>query len=159
VGYQEYFNGAKGTKLLFTLKMNSPIVNIMNNIEIQASYSKLVEALKQDSRSDAEISRKSGVSQPTVWRLRSGQHSRLRFSGQFNKLYKFYGLSELRSPPEEASMEEQLKSAIMTLWDGSDAHARALIKVIRSLRGLSTRQPDHSAKLAAEGGRNAGHTN
>lgn len=131
----------------------------MNSIQIRAYYAQIIASLRLDPRSDAEIARKSGVSQPTVWRLRNGAQPRLRFSEQFNKLCIFYGLTELKPGRRDSSLESDLKDAIMAIWDGSDAHARALIKVIRSLKGLAATQSDRSAQLIAEGGRNADHTN
>lgn len=47
----------------------------------------------------------------------------------------------------------------MSVWDGSDAHARALIKVVRSLKGLAANSVGQSVPLSAHGGRNAGHSN
>lgn len=127
----------------------------MNRNHIQESYARLATALRQDERSDAEISRASGVSQPTVWRLRNQNSGRIRASGQFNKLCAFYQINELDKPLGGGSLEGELKGAIMNIWDGSDAHARALIKVIRSLKGLA--QPHQTPEPASDGGRNAGH--
>lgn len=131
----------------------------MNNIKVQATYAQMIVSLRSDPRSDSEIARKSGVSQPTVWRLRKSAQPRLRFSEQFNKLCCFYGLTELEPELANSSMESELKDAIMAVWDGSDVHARALIKVIRSLKGFAATIPGQSAQRTAEGGRNADHTN
>lgn len=127
----------------------------MNRNHIHESYARLATALRQDSRSDSEIARLSGVSQPTIWRLRNQSIARIRASGQFIKLCAFYQLNELQEPLREASLEGELKGAIMNIWDGSEAHARALIKVIRSLKGLA--QPQHTPETTTEGGRNAEH--
>jgi len=114
----------------------------MNSTSVQHAH--LLEALNRDSRSDAEIARNSGVSQPTVWRLRRGVGARLRSSRQFNKLCEFYGVNELTTSASPVSLEGELKGAIMAVWDGSDNHARALIKVIHSLKGLGNHsQPEH----------------
>jgi len=131
----------------------------MNSIKARALYGQLTDYLRQDLRSDAEIARKSGVSQPTVWRLRNGGQQRARTSSQFSKLCSFYGVTELKPTMPEASFESALKDAIMSIWDGSDAHARALIKVLRSLKGLAPTIHGQSAQLIAEGGRDADHTN
>lgn len=131
----------------------------MNSTKIQHAYNQIIESIKADSRSDAEISRQSGVSQPTVWRLRSGHKPRLRYSEQFNKLCTFYGVNELAAPLGHGSLETELKDALMSVWDGSDAHARALIKVVRSLKGLAANSVGQSVPLSAHGGRNAGHSN
>jgi len=108
----------------------------MNNPIIQNAYEELLFVLRKDKRSDGQISRESGVSQPTVWRLRNKPTARQRASSQFNKLCRFYGLSELPKMGPSVSLETELKGAIMSLWDGSDEHARALIKVLRSLKAL-----------------------
>ncbi len=108
----------------------------MNNPIIKNAYEELLVVLRKDKRSDGQISRESGVSQPTVWRLRNKPTARQRASSQFNKLCRFYGLSELPKMGPSVSLETELKGAIMSLWDGSDEHARALIKVLRSLKAL-----------------------
>lgn len=131
----------------------------MNSSKIEYAYRQIIESIKADSRSDTEIARQSGVSQPTVWRLRNGHEPRLRYSEQFNKLCRFYGVNELAVPPAHGSLETELKDAIMSVWDGSDAHARALIKVVRSLKGLAANPVDQSVPLSAQGGRDAGHSN
>ncbi len=100
------------------------------------AYYQLLTYLRKDTRTDGQISRESGVSQPTIWRLRNSPTSRQRASDQFNKLCHFYGISELPKQDDSESLEAELKGAIMALWDGSDAHARALIKVLRSLKAL-----------------------
>lgn len=121
------------------------------------TYGRLVAALQQDQRSDTEISKRSGVSQPTIWRLRNLDNGRVRVSEQFNKLCSFYGINELNEGALDGSLEAQLKSAIMSVWDGSDAHARALIKVVRSLKALGN-QPPLPAEQTPEGGLHARHT-
>lgn len=121
---------------LFTFNLNTHIVNKMNNSPMKIAYDELLTVLRKDTRSDVQIARDSGVSQPTIWRLRNKPTGRRRASDQFNKLCRFYGLNELPKPSPSVSLETELKGAIMALWDGSDEHARALIKVLRSLKAL-----------------------
>lgn len=108
----------------------------MNSSHMKNTYDDLITALRKDARTDGQIARNSGVSQPTIWRLRNKPTVRRRASDQFNKLCLFYGLTELPKPSRSVSLETELKGAIMALWDGSDEHARALIKVLRSLKAL-----------------------
>lgn len=125
----------------------------MNNHILHLVHAQLLRALQHDERSDTELSRLTGVSQPTIWRLRHNRSRRARTSKSFNTLCIFYGLNELSDIASANVLEEQLKGAIMTLWDGTDAHAHALLKVIRDLKGLVQAQ----AQAIARGEQNAGN--
>ncbi|MBP0591946.1 helix-turn-helix transcriptional regulator [Paraburkholderia sp. LEh10] len=100
----------------------------------------LLRRLMADTRSSSEIARLSGVSQPTVSRLRLSKGRRVRRSASFNKLCSFYGM-EARRPGGRAAAgyNELLRNAIVDAWDGSEEHGRALLVVIKGLKGLSAK--------------------
>lgn len=107
-----------------------------NNILTQ----RLVELVKSDKRSDSEIARLAGVSQPTVSRLRNSPRARSRGSEAFNKLCSFYGITVVVAK-DSRGYNELLCSAIIDAWDGTESHGRALLVVIKGLQGL--RNPAH----------------
>ena len=97
----------------------------------------LLRRLSADARSSSEIARLSGVSQPTVSRLRLSNGRRLRRSASFNKLCSFYGVKA--ASRHAAAYNELLRNAIVDVWDGSEEHGRALLVVIKGLKGLSAK--------------------
>jgi transcriptional regulator with XRE-family HTH domain len=99
----------------------------------------LLRRLTADNRSSSEIARLSGVSQPTVSRLRLSKGQRMRRSSSFNKLCSFYGIEVHRSGKRVAGYSELLRNAIVDAWDGSDEHGRALLLVIEGLKEISSR--------------------
>lgn len=102
----------------------------------------LMSRLTADTRSSSEIARLSGVSQPTVSRLRLSNGRRLRRSTSFNKLCSFYGVepkSGGRRGGADGAYSELLRNAIVEAWDGSEEHGRALLVVIKGLREMSGR--------------------
>ncbi|WP_175718859.1 helix-turn-helix domain-containing protein [Burkholderia anthina] len=99
----------------------------------------LLRRLMADTRSSSEIARLSGVSQPTVSRLRLSNGQRLRRSAPFNKLCSFYGVD---TAPTRRRYNDLLRDAIVDAWDGSDEHGRALLVVIQGLKDLQAKTDD-----------------
>ncbi|WP_233872182.1 XRE family transcriptional regulator [Paraburkholderia adhaesiva] len=99
----------------------------------------LMSRLTSDTRSSSEIARLSGVSQPTVSRLRLSNGRRLRRSASFNKLCSFYGVESTPNVRRDAAYSELLRNAIVEAWDGSEEHGRALLVVINGLKEMSGR--------------------
>lgn len=99
----------------------------------------LLSRLRADSRSSSEIARLSGVSQPTVSRLRLSDGRRLRRSAPFNKLCSFYVVDVRSSRRRSGGFNDLLREAIVEAWDGSDEHGRALLVVIEGLKGLQVK--------------------
>ena len=99
----------------------------------------LLRRLMADTRSSSEIARLSGVSQPTVSRLRLSNGQRLRRSAPFNKLCSFYGVD---TGPTRRRYNDLLRDAIVDAWDGSDEHGRALLVVIQGLKDLQAKADD-----------------
>nr|WP_323122678.1 XRE family transcriptional regulator [Burkholderia alba] len=111
----------------------------MGTLDTKFPVQDLLSRLTADTRSSSEIARLSGVSQPTVSRLRLSKGRRLRRSAPFNKLCSFYGVGV---PPPGRRMDgynDLLRDAIVEAWDGSEEHGRALLVVIAGLKGLATK--------------------
>jgi len=114
----------------------------MHGMEAPDKHFPVQELLKQlvtDTRSSSEIARLSGVSQPTVSRLRLSNGRRLRRSASFNKLCSFYGVKTPPAGRHGAAYNDLLRNAIVEAWDGSDEHGRALLVVIEGLKEMSGR--------------------
>jgi hypothetical protein len=112
----------------------------MHDMEAPDTHLPVQELLRQlatDTRSSSEIARLSGVSQPTVSRLRLSNGLRVRRSASFNKLCSFYGMKATSRPA--AVYSDLLRNAIVDVWDGSEEHGRALLVVIKGLKELRER--------------------
>lgn len=107
----------------------------MTIVKIKGAFQQLVTQIKADGRSDSAIGRLSGVSQPTVSRLRNAREQRSRGSASFNKLCTFYGIA-VDVASGAGGYNELLRNAIIDAWDGTEAHGRALLLVIKGLKGL-----------------------
>ncbi len=110
-------------------------MNRMKDKGSSAAAPQLASRIKSDQRSDSEIARLAGVSQPTVSRLRRAQGSRSRGSEAFNKLCSFYGIPDSAAKGARG-YNELLSNAIIDAWDGTESHGRALLVVIKGLKGL-----------------------
>jgi hypothetical protein len=110
-------------------------MNRMKDKKRDAATEQLVARIKLDTRSGSTIARLSGVSQPTVSRLRASQGGRFRRSEAFSKLCSFYGVSP-GTAKEWREYNELLRNAIIDAWDGTETHGRALLVVVRGLKGL-----------------------
>ena len=116
----------------------------MNRMKIErgnTSFQQLVARIKADRRSDSAIARLSGVSQPTVWRLRNALKLRSRSSESFIKLCSFYGIA-IDVAGGAGGYNELLCHAIIDAWDGTEAHGCALLLVIKGLKGLQDPIPE-----------------
>jgi hypothetical protein len=111
-------------------------MNRMENADINIPTLQLKAYLEADPRSSSEIARLSGVSQPTVSRMRLSNGRRIRRSSPFDKLCIFYGVGGAVSSRCAAGYNELLRDAIADAWDGSEEHGRALLVVIRGLKAL-----------------------
>lgn len=108
---------------------------MLNSDALGQLATQLVGKLKSDPRSSSEISRLSGVSQPTVSRFRCGKIARKRHSSSFNKLCNYYELALPIVHSTNKRNNPTISDAIMAVWDGTEAHAQAIARVIRSLKG------------------------
>ena len=113
----------------------------------------LLARLKADTRNSSELARITGVSQPTISRFRTGSPSRKRNSDAFNKLCDFYKIPVSIESEADPSNNQVLLDAVRAVWDGTEAHAQALARVIRSLKGLGITQ---AGDIEVNGGQDAG---
>ncbi|MBE9139314.1 AsnC family protein [Nodosilinea sp. LEGE 07088] len=116
----------------------------MTNDQTQLVVQQLLSCLRADSRSSSEIARLASVSQPTVSRMRRFDGKRLRISQSFNKLCNFYDVPSVTDGKASHGYDSLLRDAIIDAWDGTEAGGRALLTVIKGLRGLNKR-PDDTA--------------
>lgn len=115
--------------------MEAPDTHLSTHFPVE----ELLRRLASDARSASEIARLSGVSQPTVSRLRASSGHRVRRSASFNKLCNFYGVKPPAAARSAAAYNELLRNAIVEAWDGSEEHGRALLVVISGLKELRER--------------------
>lgn len=110
----------------------------MNRMKVEktpVAAQQLVARIRSDTRPDSAIARLAGVSQPTVSRLRKLQGGRSRSSVPFNKLCSFYGIAVVAAKGTHG-YNDLLRKAIIDAWDGTETHGRALLVVIKGLKGL-----------------------
>ncbi|WP_082625062.1 AsnC family protein [Paraburkholderia caribensis] len=107
----------------------------METSESDFPVQKLLDRLAGDPRSSSEIARLSGVSQPTVSRLRLSKGGRIRRTNPFNKLCSFYGIHGVAGG-RAVGYNKLLRDAIVDAWDGSEQHGHALLTVIKGLKEL-----------------------
>lgn len=114
----------------------------MEDNQIQLVVQQLLSCLRADNRSSSEIARLAAVSQPTVSRMRHFDGKRQRISKSFNKLCIFYDVP--LTMPDKAShgYSELLRDAIIDVWDGTEAGGRALLVIIKGLKGLNRKIDD-----------------
>jgi transcriptional regulator with XRE-family HTH domain len=89
-----------------------------------------------------ELAEHSGVSQSQISRILSGQYCRESANVQRLCDYAKQALN-IQVQPSSVALGV-LNSAINETWDGTDEHAEALARVIRSLSAL---HPPHRRKL------------
>jgi transcriptional regulator with XRE-family HTH domain len=82
--------------------------------------------------SQMSLAQRAGVSQSTVSRALKGLP--LRYGRARSKLIS-YAVSDLKSE-KITDGAEQIVDAFQRIWDGSEAHAAAVVKVIEALEGL-----------------------
>jgi DNA-binding XRE family transcriptional regulator len=85
--------------------------------------------------SQAELAKKAGVSQPTI--SRCIRNRRERFSSQCRKLVAYIRAHKRTSSrPNYTPGVNRVTNAFARIWDGSDAHARAIANVIDAMVDL-----------------------
>lgn len=116
----------------------------MNTNELEKLTATLYKKVKEDKRTATLIAKKSGVSQPTVSRIKNGEPSRLRASVPFNKLCDFYQIAIVIEPQGNVVNNRAIVDAVLAVWDGTSEHADALARVILSLKGIMTAASVHN---------------
>jgi transcriptional regulator with XRE-family HTH domain len=84
--------------------------------------------------SQAELAKLAGVSQATV--SRALRETNQKHSDARKKLFIYAGLEDMSDPSSTARGINLVSAAFSKIWDGSDAHALAVARIIESLDGL-----------------------
>lgn len=99
----------------------------------------LQQRLREDKRSDSEIAREAGISQPTVSRLRRSTRHRLRWSEPFNKLCNMYGVESAQNAAAAPDYNALLPAAVKAAWDGTAETGKNLLALIEAVNQLINR--------------------
>jgi transcriptional regulator with XRE-family HTH domain len=92
----------------------------------------VTEYVKREGITQAELARRAGVSQATVSRALRRQP--IRHGRQRLRLFTFIQQSE------GVSGARRVELAFRRIWDGTDAHAAALARIIAACEGLEPRR-------------------
>ncbi|MHB1502280.1 MAG: helix-turn-helix domain-containing protein [Candidatus Dormibacteria bacterium] len=93
------------------------------------------ELMVQEGISQSELAHRARVNQSTVSRALS--RTPVRHSVAYERLCRY--MQEARYLPQLSAGEEVVVKAFRQIWDGSDAHAEAVAKIIAASRGLGPR--------------------
>jgi transcriptional regulator with XRE-family HTH domain len=98
---------------------------------------KLQEFLENTEKSQKEIANATNISQPRISRFRTDGFKTLK--GHAETLCRYAGIDvKLHTEDEnEPAGYSNIKEAVFEVWDRSEKKAKALAKVIKSLKGLS----------------------
>jgi hypothetical protein len=84
------------------------------------------------------LSKASGVKYDAIYRMHKGgleRRSRPAF-----ELCKFFGINTSNTKSEQSQLKESLHADLDQVWDGSVAHAKLLVKLIRSTKGFGVQE-------------------
>ena len=90
--------------------------------------------LRQQQISENQVSREIERPQSTVHRVLN--QSRRKVTATLLLLCKYAHIDPIDHKPIDPSGSKELMFALGETWNGTGVHARAIAKVIRSLRGL-----------------------
>lgn len=93
--------------------------------------SALHEFLEQEHLSQKDFAKQVGISQPRLSEWKNGKMSRLPL-----KAKEAIRRIEIYRKSERSSIPDDIQRAVKNTWDGSEAHAKAIAKVIESLAAL-----------------------
>ena len=93
--------------------------------------------LETCGRSQTEVARAAGVNQSTVHRALGSTGIRQRPSKALIKLCNYAEIRINRRLEADPAQNDRLMDAVRLAWDGTEAHAIALARVIRELGRLS----------------------
>ena len=93
--------------------------------------------LRMNGLSENQLAKAIGRPQSTVHRVLN--HPRRRVTRTLLLLCKYAHIDPIEHTPADPSINKDLMGALGQTWNGTGAHARAIAKVIKSLRGLRPR--------------------
>lgn len=86
--------------------------------------------MEERSLTQADVAREASVSQPTVSRALRGVPLRTGRARDRLLIYSGMGAAEANGP-------DRIAAAFQRIWDKTEAHADAVVKVIDALEGLA----------------------
>lgn len=104
----------------------------MNTVDRQRIGSLLREKASSMRLSQAEIAKKTGMSQSQVSRILAGRFNRL--SKKVMQICKFLEVQSSVSITT-SHLSKRLSDAVLAAWDGTKAHEDALVRLLSALRG------------------------
>jgi transcriptional regulator with XRE-family HTH domain len=103
---------------------------------MQGPSNQLQAFMRSRGYSQSTLARAAGVSQSTVSRALQGKHERQ--GAALLKLFSYAGLIRA-AEMQGGGSEERVLNAFQQAWDGTEAHAEAVVRVIDALGGLQAR--------------------
>lgn len=111
-------------------------------MNLNAIVAQLREFMQENSYSESQFSRESGVPQSTLHRaLRNPQ----RLTKTHVRLCKFAGIA-LRLDQPIRPRHNKLVDAVMEVWDGTEEHAESIVRLLRAGATLEAYGARHAAK-------------
>lgn len=101
--------------------------------EIQAL--RLAQQARLLNISQTEIARATGVTQSQISRIFDGKIK--RSSRALDKISNYLDLQPAEVSLDDVRKNEELMQALVSTWDGTDSHSKALATIIKSLRVLT----------------------
>ena len=106
------------------------------NMTVNEISEKLRKYLEDNDITEEILAKKANVDQSQVSRIRNAQFKRITENVMRVCKYAEIDLGSIREESDPAKNPE-LMGALSLVWDGTDKKAKALAKVIRSLKELS----------------------
>lgn len=88
--------------------------------------------MRENAYSQSRLARETGVPQSTISRA---LRSPVRLSRTHRQLCKFAGI-DLHPVTQRSTGRESLVQAVLDVWDGTDEHARSIVKLIQAAATL-----------------------
>lgn len=105
------------------------LCSIMQAISVQ-----LRDFMKTKGLSQSALAKAAGVNQSTV--SRALRQAPARHSEAMLRLCRYAGISDLQSESSTARGAKLVLTSFEKVWDGSDAHATAIARIIDASKGL-----------------------
>ncbi len=104
----------------------------MNNIEIARDFQKYLDA---NNITQQTVANATDISQSFISRIRNGDFKRI--TDKVKMVCEYASISLEADKKHSSAEKEILTNAIDYVWDGTEKQAKALAKVIRSLKLLT----------------------
>ena len=101
---------------------------------MQDATDRLCVFMNREGLTQEQLAKAAGVSQATVWRALN-RRARRRGAARF-RLFTYANIDEWIDASRTSSPRERVIAAVERVWDHSEAHADAIIRVIDALADL-----------------------